>query len=63
MKVMMIQEKREKGSRYEIQLITTETKDEVNCVQNQNNSYRERWRTKRENTMNGRTKENHERKG
>ncbi len=36
--VMMIQEKREKGSRCEIRLITTETIDEVKSVQNQNNS-------------------------
>ncbi len=36
--VKMIQEKREKGSRCEIRLITTETIDELKSVQNQNNS-------------------------
>ena len=36
--VMMIHEKRKKGSRCEIQLITTETTDEVKRVRNQNNS-------------------------
>jgi hypothetical protein len=43
---------REKDSRSEIQLITTEAKEELNWVQNPNNSQRERERTKR--TMNER---------
>ncbi len=37
---------REKGSRYEIQLITTDAKGELHWVPNSNNSHRERERKK-----------------
>jgi len=54
----MIQEKeREGGSRYEMRLITSEMKDQLNWVPNPNNSQGERERTKKK-TMNGRTKRN-----
>jgi hypothetical protein len=53
---------REKDTRIEIQLITTEAKGELNWIQNQNTSQGERKRTKEENAMNGRTKNKHERK-
>ncbi len=52
----MIQEKEKvRGSRYEMRLITSETKDQLNWVPNQNNSQRERENEK-EKQMNGRTK-------
>ncbi len=48
---------REKDSRSEIQLITTEAKGELNWVQNPNNSERERERTKKKKRRTGERKE------
>jgi hypothetical protein len=57
----MIQEKeREGGSRYEMRLITSEMKDQLNWVPNPNNSQGERERERKRKQMNGRTGERKE---
>ncbi len=43
------EEEEERGSRYKMRLITSEMKDQLNWVPNQNNSQGERERTKKKN--------------
>jgi hypothetical protein len=58
----MIQEKeRERGSRYEMRLITSEMKDQLNWVPNPNSSQGERERTKKK-TDERENEKKHERK-
>jgi hypothetical protein len=55
----MIQEKeRERGSRYEMRLITSEMKDQLNWVPNPNSSQGEREKTKKKTDERENEKEN-----